>query len=128
MEKQMTLKTEYNNLDKLLTFLKKETNLESSILYDSWDVRTDSNGQMEKCIVVKKSNMHGIKVYFTNENTLQINYIIPNKVLNAYFGNKTEKRKNIIELLTGMISQALLSSAQKKEFEEIQQVFDPIKG
>ena len=91
MEKQITLKQDYNTLDKVLDFLKTESNLEFSKDYDSWDVRTDSNGQMEQCLVIKKSGMHGMKAYFPEENSLKMTYIIPNKLMNAYFGKSQKK-------------------------------------
>ena len=90
MENQIKVKSEYNSLEKILEYFKKESNYESSVDYDSWDIRTNTNGQMEKCVLVKKSAMHGMKLYFSKENTLQMNYIIPNKIMNAYFG-KNEK-------------------------------------
>jgi len=126
MEKQITVKDEYNTLDNLLNFLKSESSFECSKDYDSWDVRTDSNGHMKKCVIVKKSGMHGIKVYFSKENVLKMNYIIPSKFLNAYFGKSQERRRSIFEVITGMIRQALLSGSQKKAFEEIEQVFNKI--
>jgi hypothetical protein len=54
MEKLITIKNEYNSLDLLNDFLKKDSTFESSKEYDSWDVRTDANGQMEQCLIIKK--------------------------------------------------------------------------
>lgn len=127
MEKQITVKSEYNSLDSILNFIKKESPYEASIEYDSWDVRTDANGQMEKCIMIKKSSMHGMKAYFTKENALQLDYIIPNKLMNAYFGKSQKRYKNILEIVTGKVKDVLLSGSQKKAFEEIEQVFNKIK-
>ncbi|WP_271407348.1 hypothetical protein [Tenacibaculum soleae] len=126
MEKQITVKNDYNTLDKVLNFLKTESTYECSKDYDSWDVRTDSNNKMEQCVVIRKSGMHGMKVYFPKENSLKMTHIIPNKLLNAYFGKSQKSHKNIIEIITGKISQAVLSGSQKKAFEEIEQAFKKI--
>lgn len=126
MQKQITVKSEYNTLDSMLDFLMKETTYECSKEYDSWDVRTDSNGQMEQCIVIKKSLMHGMKVYFNGENTLVMTYLIPNKIMNAYFGKSQKRYKNILEIITGKVSQALLAGAQETAFQEIEQGFKKV--
>lgn len=127
MEKQITIKSEYNSLDSILNFIKKESPYEASIEYDSWDVRTDANGQMEKCIMIKKSSMHGMKAYITKENALQLDYIIPNKLMNAYFGKSQKRYKNILEIVTGKVKDVLLAGSQKKAFNEMEQVFKNIK-
>lgn len=126
MEKHITLKNEYNSLDKILNYLKTESNFECSKEYDSWDVRTDSNGQMEQCIVIKKSAMHGMKIYFPRDSSMIMTYIIPNKIMNAYFGKSQKKYQSILEVITGKISQTLLSGAQEKAFKEIEQEFSKI--
>ena len=100
--------------------LKNESTLESFKEYDTWEQRTDTNGQMEQCIVLKKSNMHAVKVFFVNKNTVKINHIIPNKMMHAYFGKSVKTRRNIIELITGKIKEILLAPAQQKVFEELE--------
>lgn len=120
MENKITLKSEYNSLDKLNSYLKKESSFESTIDYDSWDVRTDENGLMAKCLIIKKSNMHGIKAYFNSNEQLVTSYIIPNKLMNAYFGKSVKARKNILEIITGVIKNVALSGAQQKAYEEIE--------
>ena len=120
MENRINVKSEYNSLAKLTDYLKKETSFEASIDYDSWDIRTDANGQMEKCVLLKKSSMHGLKMYFNKSNELVISYIIPNKIMNAYFGKSVKARKNILEIVTGIIKSALLSGSQKKAYEEME--------
>ena len=126
MEKTITIKREYNSLDTLQNFLKSTSSFECSKEYDIWEHRTDTNGQMEQCIVLKKSSMHGMKVFFQNENTLKMTYIIPNKIMNAYFGKSVRARKDIIQIVTGIIKQAVLAPGQKKAFEEMEQVFHKI--
>ena len=128
MEKRIAVKNEYNTLDTVLNFLKTESKFECSKKYDNWDVRTDANGQMEQCIVLKKSAMHGMKIYFPEKNSLRMTYIIPNKIMNAYFGKSQKKYRNVLEIITGKISQALLAGSQKKAFEEIKQVFNKIEA
>ena len=122
MENVIEVKSEYNSLDKLYEFLKKESTYQCSKTYDSWEVRTDSNGQMEQCIVIKKSGMHAIKVYLLKDNLAKINHIIPSKLMHAYFGKNEERRQNIIEIITGKIKGALFEGAQKKAFEELEQI------
>ena len=126
MEKQIIIKSEYSSLDKMLEFLKKESTFECVKQYDSWDLRTDTSGQMEKCITIKKSAMHGMKVYFSKENELMMTYIIPNKLMNAYFGKSQKRYRNILEIITGVIKNALLVGSQKKAFEEMSQVLNKI--
>ena len=74
MESLIDVKKDYNSLDKLYNYLKKNSNYEYSKPYDHWEMRTDSNGQMEQCIVVKKNAMHAVKVFFINENTVKVNW------------------------------------------------------
>ncbi|TCK69306.1 hypothetical protein DFQ05_0827 [Winogradskyella wandonensis] len=120
MENLIEVKNDYNTLDKLHNRLKKEANYDCSKTYDSWEVRTDANGQMAQCLVLKKSGMHAVKAYFINDNTIKINYIIPNKVLHAYFGKSVKARRNILEIATGVIKEAVLAGSQKKAFDELQ--------
>ncbi len=124
MENLIIIRNEYNSLDKLYEFLKKDSNYEYSKDYDIWEHRTDAKGQMEKCIIIKKSAMHAIKIFYVNENTAKLNYIIPNKLMHAYFGKSVEARRNIIEIITGMIKQAVLAPSQKKAFDELVQIVE----
>ena len=126
MENEITLKNEYNILDKLMDFLKGENSYESSLTYDIWGLRTDANGQMEKCVLVKKSSMHGMKVYFSQENELMMSYVIPNKVMNAYFGKSVKARKSILEVIGGGIKNVMLSGSQKKAFQGMESIFKKI--
>lgn len=120
MEKLLTIKKEYNTLDTLEEFLKKESSFECSQTYDIWDVRTDPNGQMEQCILLKKSSMHAMRAYFTKENTLKINHVIPDKTKSALLSKSVKQRRSIFEIATGGIKQAILSGAQKKAFAEFE--------
>ena len=126
MEKIITIKNEYNSLDLLHKFLKTESPFESSKEYDKWEYRTDINGQMAKCIVLKKSAMHAVKLYFTEENTIKINHIIPNSLMNAYFGKSVKARRNIIEIIAEKIKQTILVPGQEKAFEELEAVVNKI--
>ncbi len=126
MEQRIRIKNEYNSLEKIEELVKKESSFEVSQQYDSWEVRQDANGQMEKCLVIKKSNMHGVRLYFVEENVLKLNYVIPSKVMNSFFGENKERRKNILEIIGGVIRSALLASSQKKAFDEISAVFNKI--
>lgn len=128
MENRINVKSEYNSLDKLSEYLKKETPYDCSTEYDSWDIRTDANGQMEKCILIKKSAMHGMKAYFNKSNELEMSYIIPNKIMNAYFGKSVKARKNILEIVTGIIKNAALSGSQKKAYQEMELELIKIKA
>ena len=122
MENSITINSTYNSLDKLHGALKNQSGYECSKTYDIWDHRVDANGQMEQCVVLKKSGMHAVKMFFTNENTVKVNHIIPSKVMHAYFGKSVKAHRNIIEILTGAISQAVLKGPQNKAFEELEQV------
>lgn len=122
MENLIKINSAYNSLDKLYGALKNESGYECSKTYDTWDHRVDANGQMEQCLVLKKNSMHAVKMFFTNEDTVKVNHVIPSKVMNAYFGKSVKARRNIIEILTGTVSQALLKGPQNKAFEELEQV------
>jgi len=122
MEKIIKLKNQFNSLNTLFEFLKKESTFECSKDYDIWDVRTDSNGQMEKCIVIKKSAMHAVKLFFTEGDSVKVNYIIPNKLMNAYFGKSQKMRQNILEIIAEKIKQTILAAPQQKAFEELEKV------
>lgn len=126
MEKQVWIKNDYNSLEKVLEFLKKESAFQCSIEYDIWDIRTDRNGQMEKCIVVKKSGMNGAKMFFSGPSTVLMSHIVPNKIMNVYFGNDKKASQNILQLITGKIKDAFLSGSQRKAFDEIEQSLNKI--
>lgn len=126
MERLISVKPEYASLDKIEAFINKESSFEATQEYDNWEMRTDANGQMAKCVVIKKSNMHGAKLHFTEQNMLKISYIIPNKMMNAYFGKSQEKYRSVLQIVTGKIKDAILSSSQKKAFEELVEPFNKI--
>lgn len=121
MEKIITINNTYNTLDKLNALLNKESSYKSSVEYDIWEIRTDSKGQMEQCIIIKKSNMHAVKLFFIDEFSVKMSHIIPNKIMNAYFGKSPEARRNILEITAGYIKQAILAGSQKKAFTELEQ-------
>ncbi|HBR54927.1 MAG TPA: hypothetical protein DEA82_12390 [Flavobacteriaceae bacterium] len=119
MENTITIQNNYNTLDKLYNFLNIKTQFECTKTYDTWDVRTGANGQMEECIVLKKSSMHAVKLYFSEENKVKVNHIIPNKVMHAYFGKCVKAHRNILELITGQIKAVALKGSQQKAFDEL---------
>ncbi|MFD0964252.1 hypothetical protein [Pseudofulvibacter geojedonensis] len=119
MEKTIKIKSDYKSLNDLQKKLVQSSTLECSKEYDVWEQRVDVNGQMAECIVLRKSNMHAIKMFFVNENTIKINHIIPNKIMNVYFGKSVKIRRNIIEVLTEMIKQKLLATSQENAFNEL---------
>ncbi|EDP97865.1 hypothetical protein U8527_17900 [Kordia algicida OT-1] len=122
MENLIAIKNNYNSLDKLYLFLESESDFECTKEYDIWEQRTDAKGQLAECILIKKSGMHAIKLFFVNDNTVKINHIIPNKMLHAYFGKSVKARRNIIEIVAGFIKQALLKGSQEKAFKELENV------
>jgi hypothetical protein len=126
MEKLITINSNHNSLDKLAALLSKELIYDCSKEYDIWEMRTDANGQMEQCLIVKKSNMHAVKLFFVNENTIKVSYIIPNKIMQAYFGKSVKARRNIIEIISGAIKQVILAGPQQKAFDELEQSINKI--
>jgi hypothetical protein len=122
MENLIEIKSNYNSLDKLYLFLETASNYECSKEYDIWEQRTNANGQMEQCIIIKKSGMHAVKAFFVNNDTVKINHIIPNKMMHAYFGKSVKARRNIIEIIAGIIKQVLLKGPQEKAFKELEDV------
>ena len=99
---------------------KRNTNYSCTKEYDIWEHRIDKNGQMAQCLVLKKSNMHAVKLFFINENTLKANHIIPNKIMQAYFGKSEKAYQNVIEIITNKIKSAVIEPAQEKAFYEIE--------
>lgn len=128
MQSILEINEEFASLDKIVNYINTNTSFGASIVYDHWEVRTDTNGQMEQCVLIKKSGMHGAKAYFIYKNTLNIGYIIPNKVMDAYFGKSQKAYKNILDIVAGSIKNVLLANSQKNAFNEIVQTFDKIKN
>lgn len=122
MENLITINDKYNSLDKLKVFLQSTSDYECTKDYDTWEHRVDDKGHMEQCLVLKKSNMHAIKLFFVNKNTVKINHIIPNKVMQAYFGKSVKARQNIIEIITGKIKEVALAGSQEKAFKELESI------
>ena len=120
MENLITINDNYTSLDQLHNVLKTSTNYTCTKEYDIWEQRVDTNGKMAQCLVVKKNNMHAVKLFFINQNTMKATHIIPNKIMQAYFGKSEKARKDIIEIVAGMIKKAVLSPIQKKAFNEIE--------
>lgn len=128
MRKIITIKSEFNSLESLSAYLSKEANYKSSIEYDSWEVRTDfDTGNMSKCVLVKKSGMHGLKAFFKDENTVSISYVIPSKILNAFFGKSQKSRRGIDEIVFGKIKEIALKGSQNKAFNEMEALFGKIR-
>ncbi len=128
MRKLITLRSEFNSLESLNTYLNKEANYESSIEYDAWEVRTDfETGNMSKCVLIKKSGMHGLKVFFKDENTVSISYVIPNKILNAFFGKSQKSRRGLDEIVFGKVKELALKGPQNKAFNEMEELFNKIR-
>ncbi len=121
MESQIKFNNKINSLDTALDLLKKDLTYQSSKEYDIWDMRTDSNGQMEHCLVIKKSKMHAIKLFFIDEQTAKLTFFIQNKIMNAYFGKSVKARRNILEIIAGFFKQTILAGPQKRAFKEIEQ-------
>ena len=120
MENLITIKNQYHSLDELQNALKNNSNYNCTKEYDIWEQRVDINGNLAQCLVLKKSNMHAVKLFFINENTLKANHIIPNKIMQAYFGKSEKRYQNVLEIITGKIKAAVLEPAQKKAFFEIE--------
>ena len=124
MENLISINDKYNSLDKLKDFLQSISDYECTKDYDAWEHRVDDKGHMEQCLILKKSNMHAVKLFFVNKNTVKVNHIIPNKVMQAYFGKSVKARQNIIEIITGKIKEVALASSQQKAFEELESVIN----
>jgi len=123
MKKQIKVKQEIDSIDKLFNQVKKISPFDVSLEYDVWDLRTDKNGQMEKCILLKKNSMHGLKMYVDESQNVYASYIIPNKILNAYLGKSQKKYRNVLEILTSKLLSSVLAGPQNKAFNEM---FQPL--
>ena len=120
MENLITINSEHNSLDALHTFLKSSSSFDCSKEYDIWEQRTDGNGQMAQCLVLKKSAMHAVKLYFVKDNIVKANHIIPSKMMHAYFGKSVKARRSILEVIGGKIKEVALAGSQQKAFEELE--------
>ena len=120
MENLITINNNYTSLDQLHNVLKENTNYTCTKEYDIWEQRVDTNGQMAQCLVVKKNNMHAVKLFFINQNTMKATHIIPNKIMQAYFGKNEKRYQSIFEIVFGKIKTAILEPIQKKAFNEIE--------
>jgi hypothetical protein len=120
MENLITISNEHNSLDTLHTFLKSSTSFDCSKEYDIWEQRTDGNGQMAQCLVLKKSAMHAVKLYFVKDNIVKVNHIIPSKMMHAYFGKSVKARRSILEVIGEKIKEVALAGSQQKAFEELE--------
>lgn len=120
MTNLIKVKNEFNSLESLFKYLQSSSNFECYKEYDKWELRTDENGQMAQCIVLKKSNMNAVKIYFVNDDTIKISHVIPNKMMDAYFGQSQKSRQDILEVITGKIKKMLLASSQEKAFKELE--------
>lgn len=65
MENLITINSQYNSLDRLQQFLNTTSSFQCTKEYDTWEQRTDANGQLAQCLVLKKSNMHAVKLFFS---------------------------------------------------------------
>ncbi|WP_299716154.1 hypothetical protein [uncultured Tenacibaculum sp.] len=124
MKKIITIKEEFNSLEKLQSFISKSSEYDSNIQYDKWQIRKDADGNMQKCIMVKKSAMHGLKVYFLDAKTIEVSYAIPNVFLHGWFGKSDKAFRRIDEIILGKIKDAVLVGSQKKAFNEMEQIFN----
>jgi hypothetical protein len=120
MENLITIYKHYNSLEQLHNEFKNNPNYKCSKEYDVWEHRVDNNGQLAQCLVIKKNNMHAVKLFFINENTLKASHIIPNKIMQAYFGKSEKRYQNVFEIIIGKIKTAVLEPAQNKAFNEIE--------
>jgi hypothetical protein len=68
--------------------------------------------------------MHAVKLFFTQENVVQIDYVIPNKIMNAYFGKSVKRHQNVFQIITNTIKDNLLAGSQQKAFSELTQVLE----
>ena len=120
MENLITINNQYDSLDQLHNVLKLSTNLKCTKEYDIWEQRIDNNGNLAQCLILRKNSMHAVKLFFINENTLKVNHIIPNKIMQAYFGKSEKAYQNVIEIITNKIKSAVIEPAQEKAFYEIE--------
>jgi hypothetical protein len=108
MEQQLRINSNYDSLDKVMAFLKPKTSYNCSQEYNTWEVATGS--EIPKCILVKKSAMIGLKIDFSNQNTLKIMPVVPSKFLVSFTEGKG---------IAPPIVRALLSGGQKKLVNEV---------
>lgn len=82
MKKTITTTDQNNTLEKLANIIKQKTDFTTDIVYNIWDVQTGST--MRKCVLVKKNAVHGVKLDFISENTLNIEGIVPSNFFRSF--------------------------------------------
>ncbi len=126
MEKIITIDKKYTSLEHLQQFVRSRSNYEVKIDWDGWEQRVNQNGQLEKCLIIKKNAMNGVKIFFLKNGVIKITHIIPNKIMNAYFGKNQEEYQSILEIIGGKIKSLFLAPSQEKAFNEIVNIFNKI--
>ncbi|MBS9461718.1 hypothetical protein KIM67_04805 [Flagellimonas sp. 389] len=108
MEKQVKINESYDSLDKVLDFLKTESEYQCTKTWNNWEV--PSGNKMEKCILVKKSGIYAIILRFLNTSTLKMMPVVTNHIVNGYYS----KSRGIAPMLV----RSLLSSKQETLMNE----------
>ncbi|UII74918.1 hypothetical protein LV716_11690 [Flagellimonas sp. HMM57] len=108
MEKQIKINESYNSLDKVLDFLKTESEYECTKTWNNWEV--PSGNTMEKCVLIKKSGVYAVILRFLDKNTLKLMPVVTNHIVNGYYS----KSRGIAP----MIVRSLLASKQEKLVNE----------
>jgi len=134
----MILNASFTDLDALKTAIKNNTNYDSSLEYDTWNVvmglngqpghRLDEQGHIAKCIVLKKNNLNAIAVYLKKDNEVHVKHIIPNAFLQGILGESNEQRQNILEIITGKLKAMILADKQEKAFIELVDYVKTVKA
>ncbi|MEM7486523.1 MAG: hypothetical protein AAF348_15050 [Bacteroidota bacterium] len=104
MEKQIKINEAYDSLDKVLDFLKTESEYNCTKTWNNWEV--PPGNKMEKCILIKKSGVYAVILRFLDKNTLKMMPVVTNHIVNGYHS----KSRGIAP----MIVRTLLASKQEK--------------
>lgn len=134
----MILNDSFTDLEALKIALINNSNYDSSLEYDIWNVvmglnglpghRLDEQGHIAKCIVLKKNNLNAIAVYLKKNNEVHVKHIIPNAFLQGILGKSNEQRQNILEIITGKLKAMILADKQEKAFIELVDYVKTVKA
>ncbi|MCG8571149.1 MAG: hypothetical protein MJB14_13530 [Spirochaetes bacterium] len=108
MEQFIKLNESYDSLEKIQNLVKQKTSHECSIEYNIWEVATGP--QVEKCVLVKKNNLIGLKMDLQEQGMVKMMPVVPSKYLIGF----TVGRGIFPPLV-----RAMLSGSQKSFMDEI---------
>lgn len=115
MKTTFKVKSEFNNLNKIIDHVNTVSNFECSKVHNAWKINMSS----EKCGLIKKSAVIGIKFEFISNNEISLEPVVPN----TYLASFTMGRGFLAPIV-----RILLSGKQKSFLDESIKYFSSISA